>query len=167
MATTTPTPLPDASQEKTPTLTVKSVVDPKWGDADHTIIDCKVTFNELDETMPFGARANDSMDYGAQLFADLSAGKYGVIAEFVAPPTPVPNRVSAAQGGIALINAGLMDAVQTAVDAIDTPATVKWAWTRAQDWERNSQALAYLANKAGITSSQMDQLFIAAAQIVA
>lgn len=148
-------------------LTIKAVANAQWADAAHTAIRCDVQFNEIDGANPFCASADDPMDYGAQLFADLAAGKYGAIAEYVAPPTPVPQRVSAAQGGIALINANLMDAVQAAVNAADTPATVKWAWERAQDWERPSLALAYLADKAGITSAQMDDLFIAAAQIVA
>ncbi|MBV6304948.1 hypothetical protein KVP10_08610 [Candidimonas humi] len=148
-------------------LTVKSVVSPQWADADHTSVKCDVVFNELDGTHPFCARADDPMPYGAQLFTDLVAGKYGTIAEYVAPPPVIPQRVSAAQGGIALINASLMDAVQTAVDAADTPAAVKWAWARAQDWERSSPALAYLAGKAGISSQQMDDLFVAAAQITA
>lgn len=78
-----------------------------------------------------------------------------------------PLKVTAAQGGIALINANLMDAVQAVVDAADTPASVKWAWNRTQDWERASPALAYLAGKAGITDAQMDDLFVAAAKITA
>lgn len=87
------------------------------------------------------------------------------------PPTQegpqVPQEVTAAQGGIALIQAGLMGAVQAAVDAPDTPAEVKWAWSRATSWHRHSPGLLYLATKAGITSQQMDDLFTAAAQIVA
>jgi hypothetical protein len=78
------------------------------------------------------------------------------------PPDPVPQTVGAAQGGIALIKAGLMDAVQAAVDAVDTPPEVKWAFNRAATWQRRSPALAYLAQKAGITDAQMDSLFIAA-----
>ena len=81
-------------------------------------------------------------------------------------PTPV-TEVTAAQGGIALINAGLMPAVQAAVDDPETPAEVRWAWERATTWERTSPALAYLADKAGISSEQMDDLFEAAAQIQA
>lgn len=81
--------------------------------------------------------------------------------EDVPPVVTVPASVSAAQGGIALINAGLMTAVQAAVDDPDTPDWVRWAWERATIWERPSPALAYLANKAGISSQQMDDLFIA------
>lgn len=85
-------------------------------------------------------------------------------------PDPVdpgpPQSVTAAQGGIALIRAGLMDDVQNAADAPDTPAEVKWAWAKATIWERQSPALLYLADKAGISSETMDALFVDADQIV-
>lgn len=91
-----------------------------------------------------------------------------------APPEPAPvdpnvppQTVTAAQGGIALIQAGLMNAVQAVVDAPETPPEVRWAWAHATTWDRSSPALAYLANAAGITQEQMDALFIAAAGIVA
>ncbi|OZI17920.1 hypothetical protein [Bordetella genomosp. 7] len=86
---------------------------------------------------------------------------------WVEPAPPAPQEVTAAQGGIALINAGLMPAVQAAVDDPETPAEVRWAWERATAWSRTSPALAYLADKAGISSEQMDDLFEAAALIEA
>ncbi len=83
----------------------------------------------------------------------------------VEPKGPVPQSVTPAQGGVALIQAGLMAAVQAAADAPDTPAEVKWAWDKANAWEWGSPALVYLADKAGISSSQMADLFRAAALI--
>jgi len=90
-----------------------------------------------------------------------------VADEDVPPVSVVPRVVSAAQGGIALIQAGLMPSAQAAVDAADTPADVRWAWDHATTWERDSTALAYLADKAGITAQQLDDLFVAAAAIQA
>lgn len=75
--------------------------------------------------------------------------------------------VTAAQGGIALIRMGLMDAVQEAVASPDTPPGVRWAWDKATVWDKSSPALAYLADKAGITAEQMDELFDLAKTIVA
>ena len=89
------------------------------------------------------------------------------INALLSPPSMVPQVVSAAQGGIALIRAGLMDAVQAAVDAPETPSEVKWAWAHATTWDRSSPALAFLAGAAGITQEQMDALFMAADKIVA
>jgi len=93
-----------------------------------------------------------------------TADQLGNVEEPVVLP---PSQVTAAQGGIALIQAGLMDSVQQVADAQETPAEVKWAWQRAQDWQRDSAALAYLSQRAGISDEQMDDLFIAAIQIQA
>ncbi|NYT38856.1 hypothetical protein ERD78_18930 [Allopusillimonas soli] len=135
--------------------------------SDGSLIGMDVFFVELGETVPFNACAADIEAHGVELYNRAVAGDFGPIAPFVAPAPIIPQRVTAAQGGIALIQAGLMDAVQAAVDDAQTPAEVKWAWAKARDWERPSPALAYLADKAGITSAQMDDLFTAAAQIQA
>ncbi|MEY9435586.1 hypothetical protein [Bradyrhizobium elkanii] len=85
------------------------------------------------------------------------------------PPPPavqVPASVTAAQGGIALIHFGHMDAVQAVVDAPDTPAEYKWAWSRATTWERNSPSFNYFADRAGISEQQKDELFVFAAGVV-
>lgn len=135
--------------------------------ADHSAIDMDVFFTALNETVPFTATSSDPEPHCVELYNRAAAGDFGEIAEYVEPPPVVPVSVTAAQGGIALIQAGLMDDVQAVVDAPETPAEVKWAWTHAQDWQRNSPALNYLADQAGITQTQMDDLFIAAAQIQA
>lgn len=86
--------------------------------------------------------------------------------EWVVPPPVVPNSVSAAQGGIALIHFGMMDAVMAVAQAPETPATHKWAFERSTIWERNSPSFNYLADQAGITEQQKDELFIFAAGVV-
>lgn len=117
------------------------------------------------------AQALDGMAAGKLVSID---GGFAVVdppkPEEPSEPEPVepgpPLAVSAAQGGIALIRAGLMDDVQAAADAPDTPPEIKWAWSKATVWERNSPAFNYLADKAGITDAQKDALFVDAAQIV-
>lgn len=85
--------------------------------------------------------------------------------ENIPDSTVIPSTVSAAQGGIALIRAGLMDAIQDAVNAEDTPAEVKWAFDKAQEWSRDSLSFNYLADKARLSQQQRDELFSAAAQV--
>lgn len=82
-------------------------------------------------------------------------------------PVQVPKVVTAAQGGIALIRAGLIEAVQAAANAPDTPPEVKWAFDKATEWSRDSAAFNYLADKAGITEAKKDTLFADAASILA
>jgi hypothetical protein len=67
-----------------------SVSNPVWANAEHTAIKCNITTSQLgDEILPFTANPNDPEAHGRAIFADLVAGKYGPIAEYVAPPKPV------------------------------------------------------------------------------
>jgi hypothetical protein len=64
-----------------------SVSNPRWVDEAHTMIDCEITTSQLgDEVLPFTASPNDPEAHGRAIFADLVAGKYGQIAEYIAPP---------------------------------------------------------------------------------
>lgn len=75
-----------------------SVSNPRWSNAEHTMIDCEITTSQFgDEVLPFTASPNDSEAHGRAIFADLVAGKYGPIAEYVAPPEPVQPTVEGAQ----------------------------------------------------------------------
>jgi hypothetical protein len=75
-----------------------SVSDPCWANAEHTMIDCEITTSQLgDEILPFTASPNDVEAHGRAIFADLVAGKYGPIAEYVASPEPEQPTVEGAQ----------------------------------------------------------------------
>lgn len=74
--------------------TFSDIQEPEWADAAHTaiIVTCKISTLDPDKTYRFTASPNDAMDYGKALFADLSSGLYGSIAEYVAPvvsPEPI------------------------------------------------------------------------------
>lgn len=67
-----------------------SLTNPRWYNAEHTIIDCDITTSQFgDEVLPFTAAQNDVEPHGRAIFADIVAGKYGPIADYVAPPTSV------------------------------------------------------------------------------
>jgi hypothetical protein len=67
-----------------------SVLSPIWSNAEHTTIDCVITTSQFgEEQLPFTADQNDVEVHGREIFADLVAGKYGAIGEYVAPPEPV------------------------------------------------------------------------------
>lgn len=66
-----------------------SVSNPRWVNEDHTMIDCDITTSQFgDEVLPFTANQNDVEAHGRAIFADLVAGVYGPISEYVAPPEP-------------------------------------------------------------------------------
>ena len=82
-------------------------------------------------------------------------------------PAPVPETVSRAQGKMALVQAGLWGAVETAVDAMtgNDKIMAQIALNDTTDWRRDSPFLTQMADAVGITESQLDDLFIAASQI--
>lgn len=82
---------------------------------------------------------------------------------------PVPASVSRAQGKAALINAAKWDDVLTFVADIQDPAQKSLAdvaLNDTQDWRRDSPFLNQCADALGITSAELDALFVAAAKIV-
>lgn len=68
---------------------ITSVSNPRWANAENTLIDCDITIALFgDEVLPFTAGPDDVEAHGRAIFADLVAGVYGPIAEYVAPPAP-------------------------------------------------------------------------------
>ena len=86
----------------------------------------------------------------------------GEITPFVRPPPPVPEVVTAAQAKIALLDAGLLDNVETRVRA--DRKTLIW-FDNATTWQRNSPRVTSLATAMGLTEQQVDDLFRAAAAV--
>ena len=84
---------------------------------------------------------------------------------FVAPVVPVPEKVSRFQARAALYQAGLLAGVESFV-ASASPL-IQIAWADAQEFQRTSPTINALATQLGWTEGQVDDLFRAAAQIVA
>lgn len=75
----------------------------------------------------------------------------------------VPESISAAQGHLALIEFGLYKAAVDFINAIPDPNTKLKSevnFYRRNDWQRDNQVLLDLAQGLGITSEQLDQMFI-------
>jgi hypothetical protein len=60
----------------------------KWANAEHTVVECEVNFNNItdEEWSPFGANPNDHYEHGREIFAKAVAGEFGEVAEYVPPP---------------------------------------------------------------------------------
>lgn len=80
-----------------------------------------------------------------------------------APAVPIPASISPAQARLALLGAGLLDQVEAAVSAADLVTQI--AWQQATSIERDSPTVAALSAALGLTSGQLDALFIAGAAI--
>jgi len=67
-----------------------SLTNPVWANAEHTKIDCLITTSQFGaEVLPFTADQNDVEAHGRAIFADIVAGAYGAISEYIAPVQPI------------------------------------------------------------------------------
>ena len=85
--------------------------------------------------------------------------------EVTEKPLFIPKTVTRFQALAALHLAGMLDSAEAAVAQGDF--LTKLAWANAQTFERNSPTLAALSGALGITSEQLDTLFITAAGLTA
>ncbi|SDR52965.1 hypothetical protein [Paraburkholderia tuberum] len=84
------------------------VKNPAYAAADGSVITCEVKFDAFEDYVSFAAAANDLMDHGREIYADLAAGKYGAIEPYVAPPlTPDQQYVAAIAQGIEITSASV------------------------------------------------------------
>ena len=80
----------------------------------------------------------------------------------------VPASVTRRQAKQALLLAGLLSDVQPAIDAISDATQrglMQIEWDESQDFERNRPSLIALATAMGISSANLDQLFIIAGSL--
>ena len=77
----------------------------------------------------------------------------------------VPNEITMRQAILALYEAGILDAADAAVLALPDPplGAAKITWEYSQTVERNNPLVLLLAEKLGMSSSELDALFIVAA----
>ena len=74
-------------------------------------------------------------------------------------------RVSRFQARVALLDAGLLGDVETAIANADV--ITQMAWTEATEWRRNSPTIATIAEALSLTDEQVDNLFIEALKVQA
>lgn len=89
-------------------------------------------------------------------------------AEGFAPPpdtpAPVPAVVSRLQARLALLGAGMLQAVEDRI-AASGDAMLQLVWAEATEWRRDSPAIATIAAALELTEDQVDALFRAAGEI--
>jgi hypothetical protein len=72
-----------------------NVKNPIWANAEHTVINCEIDFDDLkEEFVPFSADLNDSYAHTKQIFNECVEGKWGDIAEYV-PYVPTTEELAA------------------------------------------------------------------------
>jgi hypothetical protein len=66
-------------------LTIVSITNPQWANAEHTAINVTARFSEINEDLPFTAIPNDTEAHGREIFTRTSAGEFGSIDAYVPP----------------------------------------------------------------------------------
>jgi len=129
-------------------------------------------FSSADGSMVIGTR-----DDSTQILYERGMEEWDAVlatspAPYVAPALPDPiiaeraaMTVSRFQALAALLNAGLLSQVNVAL--ADAGPLAQLAWAEATEFRRNSPTIAGLAAGLGLTDTEVDDLFRAAALITA
>lgn len=91
-----------------------------------------------------------------------------VPATFVVPVVQVPQEITRRQARLALLMAGKLNAVNTAISSIPDPmvrAVAQIEWDEALTINRNSPLIAQMAPALGLTSKDIDNLFVQGAKL--
>lgn len=86
---------------------------------------------------------------------------------YVEPPPPTPQKVTRFQALAILSLAGYLDTIWTYIESLPRSNITRLAFENATDWERTSPTLATLATMLNLTEAQVDEMFMAAANITA
>lgn len=83
------------------------------------------------------------------------------------PSTQVPKSVTMRQGRLALLNAGLLQTVNSTIAAMTGAAgdAARIEWEFSSEIQRDKELVLSLMPIIGLTESQMDQLFISASKL--
>jgi len=83
---------------------------------------------------------------------------------FTDPPAVVPQTVTMRQARLALLGAGYLDAVEAAINGMPSPQkeAARIAWDFSSEVQRNFGLVASLGPALGLSSAQIDALFISA-----
>jgi len=80
---------------------------------------------------------------------------------------PIPSTVTRFQALAVLAAGGYLPTIKTYIATLGEDNIIRLAWENAADWERTSPTLNALATMLNLTSAEVDDLFVAAAQVSA
>lgn len=100
---------------------------------------------------------------GEETVRDYTAEELAAIAACAPPGTSVPQSVTPRQARLALLGAGLLDAVDAAIAAGSRADQITWEF--AVDVRRDYALIENLGTALGLTSAQIDDLFRTAATL--
>lgn len=137
-------------------LRIVDAVDIKYANVENTLIDCIATFSD-GRTVPFSAASYDTEAHGVEAFNELASGRFGTVAPYTEPETPVPSFVSALQARRALNQVGLRDEVDAYVSTLSRDDQDTWQFS--PNIHRNDPILNAGWNILGKSQKELDDLF--------
>lgn len=92
---------------------------------------------------------------------------YPILKKTPTAPPQIPEKVTMRQARLALHAAGLLNKVEDAIGAIQEPqkTILEIEWNYASNVARNSQFVTSIGEILGLTSVEIDNLFLAAAEL--
>lgn len=109
------------------------------------------------------------MDY-FEVITDVTTGEVTIrpytaeeIAAIENPPVVIPQVVSPRQVRLLLLSQGLLSQVEAMIAQQDEATKITWQY--AEEFRRDNPLLNGLAANLGLSNEQIDQFFIAAAQL--
>jgi len=66
-------------------FTFNEIRNPVWGNSEHTVINCDVSFDQIEGITPFTANKNEPLKHTQEIFNAIISGVYGEITEYAAP----------------------------------------------------------------------------------
>ena len=101
--------------------------------------------------------------------ADCQAGMVLEDGVWVSAPViiPIPQEVTMRQARLALLDAGLLSSVQTAINSLQEPAKTKAQieWDYSNALQRDNSFVSVLGSALGLNEAALDNLFIAASKL--
>ena len=137
--------------------------------ARYAIVVAGVTANVIEAAAGFASALATQMGGSAVLSATASPGDAYSGGNFTAaePDPYVPAAVTMRQARLALLGAGLLTSVETALDALSEPAksAARIEWDYSNELLRSNPLVTTLGAALGLTSGQIDAWLVAAAAL--
>jgi hypothetical protein len=132
----------------------------RYNDASHTTFDVDVTIDG--ETFPFSYHPQDNAPVSCAIRDLLACQGLSIADHVVAPPALTP--LTPRQIRLALAGAGLLDQVEAAINLLDEPtqSRLRIEWEYASTFERNNPLLLQIGAVLGLTSEQVDAVWLGA-----
>lgn len=154
-------------------MQIEYAKNPRWVNAEHTLMDLTVKFSEFAEELPFTACNNAAEIYSCQIFEQAIQGQYGEIAEYQTPPlTSTTNttvfQVDMRQMRLALHARGLLSSVDATIAQITDESlrdVVKIEWEYATVIKRSANWFQTLSEQLSIVGEDLDNLFLEASKL--